>query len=192
MEWSTALAAVPAIAAGVAVLTAIGNWWKARTWSSLDDARKMLEEVSQTENPRVGQEIADRAAEAATGLMLELATRAQMRAKRVARRNDGSHLVWSTIWLCALAFGMFALCTWGFVATVLGEAILDVPPWGSYTYFGFFGIGSAVIGVMLIRERVGIWRRTENIRGLFKAIGEQGAFLHMRDAPEPAEGAGPS
>ncbi|WP_140403274.1 hypothetical protein [Microbacterium oxydans] len=187
MEWSTALAVVPAVTAGVAVLSAIGGWWRARNWSSLDDARKMLEEVSVSKDPRVGSEITDRAAEAATGLMLELATRAQLRAKRVARRNDGSHLLWSTIGACVLVFGMSALCSWGFVATILGESILDVPLWATYVCFGLFAAGSAAIGVMLIRERVGIWRRTRSLRSLYKDISWQNTFLHMPDTPKPAE-----
>jgi phosphotransferase system glucose/maltose/N-acetylglucosamine-specific IIC component len=187
VTWSTALAVVPAITAGVAVTVAIGNWWRARTWSSLDDARKMLDELSTTKNSLIGEAISEGAAGASTALLLELGTRAQLRAKRVAKRNSGSRFFWTTAGISAVALGMGAVGIWGFVATMLGEQVVDAPTWSAYVYFGLFGVGCSLICVLFVRERIGIWRRTANLREFFRAISRQDAFLQMHDRPDPSD-----
>jgi hypothetical protein len=186
-----ALATVPAITAGVAVMVAIGNWWRARTWSSLDDARKMLDELSSTKDPLIGEAISNEAAKASTALLLELGTRAQTRAKRVAKRNNGSRFIWTTAAVSGASLTAGAIGIWGFVAMLLGEQVVNAPTWAAYTYFGLFGVGCSLIGVMLIRDRIGIWRRTTELRDFFRTVSRQVAFLQMHDRPEASNQTAP-
>ncbi|WP_040167732.1 hypothetical protein [Microbacterium gorillae] len=181
--WGNLLKAVPAITAAVAIASWLSSWWRTRTWTSLEEAEKVLRRVAELDSHEAGVIARESAAAAAQVLVIELATRAQERARRVAHANGGARLLIATaaeiVALALMALAgvtgfMFALTdNQGFVGDSSRPVLL--------AYFGGFAVICVVAALMIVRAKIRVWRATPELRGLYRAVAAHKALKVLPD-----------
>lgn len=143
----------------------------------------MLIELSQTENVHITKRAKEDAEKAAAVLTLELGTRAQRRAKKVANRNTAAQEKLKTTGKSLFLIGVATICVWGVYGTATGTLtdVIRMPAPLAYLYFVVLGTTGAFGSVHVWFELGSLLQNRSQAHELYKSVVARPALKHMTD-----------